>query len=188
MREMATRHRRARIDGDDTHAMADAFAAQALREHIECNVGSAARDVPMIGVARSGPDDVDNDAALACTHPAIDDACEVDIAEDFYVPGIAPGFGIDFFDRAGRNVTRIVYQYVDVFACLAEGFDFRGEAEIAAMDAHLDVMFLNESYRYLLELRFIACRKAQVAALCRHMFRDDKADALGGAGDQDGLA
>src|SRR5260370_36538533 len=100
MRQMPARDGRARIDGDHAHAMAYAFAAQALREHVERDVGHAARDVAMIGAARGRADDVDDDAVPARAHLRIDDACEIDVAVDLDVPGLAPGAAIDLSKRA----------------------------------------------------------------------------------------
>src|SRR5204862_8088545 len=74
MREMAARHGRTRVYGNDAHAMPHAFPPEALREHVERDVGGAACDIAMVGVARGGPDDVDDHAAAARAHAAIDNA------------------------------------------------------------------------------------------------------------------
>ena len=57
----------------------------------------------------------------------IDDAREIDIAEDLHVPGLAPGLAVDLGERAGRDVAGIVDQNVDVLAGFAERFDLGRE-------------------------------------------------------------
>src|SRR5262245_66528390 len=109
---------RSRIDGDHAHTMAHALTAEALREHVERNVGHAARDVTMVGAARCRPNDVNDDAAFACAHVRIDDTREIDIAIDLDVPGFTPGVTVDLGHGAGWYVCRVVVEVIVLYyAC-----------------------------------------------------------------------
>src|SRR2546430_1143123 len=105
--------------------------------------------------------------ARKATASAISDACPARPA------GITAGF---------------VDQTTHTRAGLAEPFALGREREVTPMDRHRDAVLLAQPLRRRLEERFVAGGKMQVAAFRRHELGDDEADALRGAGDQDGLA
>src|SRR5689334_14369797 len=74
MRQMPAGYRWTRINRNDAHAMAHALAAEALGEHIECDVAGAPRDIAVIRLTGRRTHNVDDDAALSFTHARIDDA------------------------------------------------------------------------------------------------------------------
>src|SRR5262245_31605116 len=112
VRQVPARNGRPRIDCDHAHAVAHAFPAQALREHVEGDVGHAAGNVAVVGIAGGRADDIDDDAAPARAHARIDDARKIDVAEELDVPRLAPRFAVDLLQRAGGNIAGVIDQDV----------------------------------------------------------------------------
>ena len=149
VRQVAAGQRRPRIDGDDAYIVPHALAAEALGEHVERDIGHAAGNIAVVRRPRGGAHDVDDDTAAARAHARIDNAREIDIAEDLDVPGLAPGLAVDIDERAGRDVARIVDQNIDVGAGAAQCLDLAGLAEVAAVDRHRHAVLAGEPPREL---------------------------------------
>src|SRR5262249_41295216 len=175
VRQVPARNGRPRIDRDHAHAVAHALPTQALREHVEGDVGHAARDVAVVGIAGGRTHDIDDDAAPSRAHARIDGAREIDVAEELDVPRLAPGLAVDLRERTGGNVACIVDQDVYVGAGLAERLHLGRPRKIAAMDRYRDAVFAGQPVRELGHRLLIASGEVQVAALRRQVLRDYKA-------------
>ena len=142
----------------------------------------------MVRRPRRRAHDIDDDAAPSGAHAPIDDPREIDVTVDLEVPGFAPGRAIDLLDGAGRDGAGIVDQDVHVLAGLAQGFDFRSQREVTAVDRNRNAVLLVQPLRGGVEEPFIARRDVEIAAFRGHELGDREADPLRGAGNQDGLA
>src|SRR5262249_34088758 len=119
-----------------------ALTAKTLGEHVERDIGHAARDVVRVRALEGSAHDIDDDAAAARAHPRVDDPGQVDITEDLQIPRLAPGCRVDHCQRAGWNVAGIVHKDVDVLTGFAERLDLRCQREVTTIDGNLDAMLL----------------------------------------------
>src|SRR6185437_6186180 len=88
--------------------------AQRAGEGHESGIAGAAGDIGCIEPLAGAADDVDDDATAARPHRRDISAAQIDVAEDFEVPGLAPARLVDLVERAAGDRAGIVHQDVDL--------------------------------------------------------------------------
>jgi hypothetical protein len=84
----------------------------------------------------AGGTDVVDDLTMATRlHGGVDDAGEIDVAEDLELPGMSPGCLVDFFERAAGNVAGVVHQHIDACSHFAQPRDIGRFAQIEGMNS-----------------------------------------------------
>ncbi len=181
---MPVGHDRPRIDADDAHAVAHAFAAEALREHDQCRIAAGGRDVAGLGPLAGHADDIDDDAALARFHARQDVAGEIDVAEHLEVPAAPPGRRIDVVERAARNGAGIVDEDVAVAGDIRQVPDVLELRQIETVGDHLHAVRGNDLVGDLAQPPGVGRHQREVAAFLREHLGDRFTDAARSAGDQ----
>src|SRR4029078_11962403 len=86
---------RAGTDRDDADAVVDAAPAKRARESGERNIRRRAASVAPLRLVLAGGEDVENDLGRLAAHALVHRARQVDVAEHFQVPGLAPARLVD---------------------------------------------------------------------------------------------
>ena len=101
---------------------------------------------------------------------------------------MAPGRLVDLVDRAARNVAGIVDEDVDIGGVAGEFRDVLVLAQVDDMGGRADLVRRAQPLGQRLQLLAVAGGQHDVAAFLGKGFGRSRANALGGAGDQDALA
>ena len=176
------------IDADHADVVGEALAAERAGERHQRGVAGAAADIVGVEFFAGRADVVDDDAVPARLHLRIDRAGEVDVAEHLQLPGVTPGRLVDLVDRAARDVAGIVDEDVDVGGVLDKPRDVLALAQVDDMGGGADLVRRAQPLGERLQLLAVAGGQHDVAAFLGKGFGRGRANALGGAGDQDALA
>ena len=176
------------VDADDADIVGEALAAERAGEGHQRRIAGAAADVVGVEFFAGGADVVDDDAVAARLHLRIDRAGEVDVAEHFQFPGVTPGRLVDLVDRTARDIAGIVDEDVDVGGILHQFLDVGWFSQVDDMRGRVDLVGRTQPVAQGFQLIAAAGGEPQVAAFLGKGLGRGRANALGGAGDQDTLA
>jgi hypothetical protein len=95
---------------------------------------------------------------------------------------------VDLVDRAARNVAGIVDEDVDVGGILRKSRQILRLAQVNDMGGGVDLMYRSQTLGERLQLIAAAGGKAEMTAFLGKGLGGGRANALGGAGDQDALS
>src|SRR5262249_50687566 len=187
-RDDALRLDRPGIDADDADIVLEASAAERSREGHERGVASAPGDVVEIVVLSRGADVVDDHAAAPRLHALVNEARQVDVAEDLELPAVSPRFLAELAEPTGGNVAGVVDEDIDVCSGLRELFDVLAFAQIGDVHLRFDAVGFLQALSERLQSRRAPRRDVHVAAFLRKNLRDRRSDAFRSARDESALA
>ena len=187
-RDMAVGTDRAGIDADHADIVGHALAAKRTGKGHQRGVAGAAADIVGVELLAGRADVVDDHAAAARLHLGIDGAGEVDVAEHLQFPGMTPGCFVNLVNRAAGNVAGIVDENVDVGGVLRQPRNVFRFAQVGDVGGGVDLVLRAQPVGQRLQRLAAAGSQPQMAAFLGKGFGRGRANALGGAGDQDALA
>ncbi len=186
--DLAVGFDRPRVDADNAHAVIGAFAAERARHCHQARIAHGAGHVLRAMPFARQADDIDDHAAFAFAHAAIDLAREIDEAPHFQVPRFAPGFLIEGRDRALRNRARIVDEEVDRPGGIRKFRHVLGFAEIERVHGDVDLVLGSEIVFRRGERLRAAGSEMQIDAFGGQRFGDAVADAARAASNERGAS